>query len=98
MSANSSIQIQKALFVLNILHISGDGEGANEMSWSMDYLRRLCRMFENSGEGKAVRVFFPDQKVQMTTYLMARMSLTGFSRGEESGLASIPLPGSFLPS
>lgn len=59
------------------------------MSWSMDYLRRLCRMFENSGEGEAVRVFFPDQKVQMTTYLVARMFLACFSGGEESGLASI---------
>ncbi|GMH42564.1 hypothetical protein BSKO_10483 [Bryopsis sp. KO-2023] len=42
--------------------VPGDGEGANEMSWSMDYLRRFCRMYENQGQAENVRIFFPDQK------------------------------------
>eukprot|EP00803_Ostreobium_quekettii_P010762 evm.model.scf_1809.2 EVM.evm.TU.scf_1809.2 scf_1809:10936-14172(+) len=42
--------------------VPGDGEGANEMTLSMGYLRKFCRMFELSGEAPGVRIFFPERK------------------------------------
>lgn len=39
--------------------VPGDGEGANEMTWNMDYLRTFCTIFNRDAE--ATRIFFPDR-------------------------------------
>ena len=40
--------------------VAGDAEGANEMSYSSNYLRQFTRMFME--EAEATRIFFPDDK------------------------------------
>ena len=40
---------------------AGDAEGANEMTYSMGYLRQFCRSFQQNAA--ATRIFFPDKKV-----------------------------------
>lgn len=46
----------------NCATCSGDAEGANEMSYSMGYLRQFCRPFQQ--DAAATRIFFPDKKVR----------------------------------
>ncbi|KAK9844343.1 hypothetical protein WJX74_001039 [Apatococcus lobatus] len=40
--------------------VSGDAEGANEMSYSMGFLRQFCRIFQD--QAGSTRIFFPDDK------------------------------------
>lgn len=40
--------------------VSGDGEGQNEMTYSMGYLRQFCRSFQQ--DAATTRIFFPDKK------------------------------------
>ena len=40
---------------------SGDGEGQNEMTYSMGYLRQFCRSFQQNAA--TTRIFFPDKKL-----------------------------------
>ncbi|KAL3135495.1 hypothetical protein ABBQ38_005975 [Trebouxia sp. C0009 RCD-2024] len=40
--------------------VSGDAEGANEMTYSMGFLRQFCRSFQQNAA--ATRIFFPDKK------------------------------------
>lgn len=42
--------------------IAGDAEGANEMTYSMGFLRQFCRSFQQNAA--ATRIFFPDKKVR----------------------------------
>eukprot|EP00884_Botryococcus_braunii_P020999 jgi/Botrbrau1/7583/Bobra.0159s0032.1 len=44
----------------SLIGVQGDGEGANEMTYSLGYLRQFCRIFQN--EAAQTRIFFPDQK------------------------------------
>lgn len=39
----------------------GDGDGQNEMNWSMGYLRRFLNAFQD--QAASIRVFFPDNIV-----------------------------------
>ena len=41
---------------------AGDAEGANEMSYSMGFLRQFCRIFQD--QAGSTRIFFPDDKVR----------------------------------
>ena len=41
---------------------AGDAEGANEMTYSMGFLRQFCRSFQQSAA--ATRIFFPDKQVK----------------------------------
>ncbi len=41
---------------------AGDAEGANEMSYSMSFLRQFCRIFQD--QAGTTRIFFPDDKVR----------------------------------
>lgn len=41
--------------------ILGDGDGQNEMNWSMNYLRKFLNSFQE--EASSIRVFFPDNTV-----------------------------------
>ena len=51
-----------------LLAFSGDAEGANEMTYSMGYLRQFCRPFQQNAA--TTRIFFPDKKVQhVCTYI-----------------------------
>lgn len=40
--------------------VSGDGEGGNEMTYSLGYLRSFCRIFQD--QAATTRIYFPDQK------------------------------------
>lgn len=40
---------------------AGDGEGQNEMTYSLGYLRQFCRSFQQNAA--STRIFFPDKKV-----------------------------------
>lgn len=40
---------------------AGDGEGANEMTYSLQYLRKFCRTLQDQAGN--IRIFFPDEKV-----------------------------------
>ena len=40
---------------------AGDGEGANEMSFSLGFLRQYLRIFQD--RAASTRIFFPDDKV-----------------------------------
>lgn len=40
--------------------VAGDGEGANEMTNSLRYMRQFCRIFQD--RANRVRIFFPDDK------------------------------------
>ena len=40
---------------------AGDGEGANEMNFSLGFLRQYLRIFQD--RAAATRIFFPDEKV-----------------------------------
>jgi hypothetical protein len=40
----------------------GDGEGGNEMTYSLGYLRQFCRIFQD--QAASTRIYFPDQKVR----------------------------------
>jgi hypothetical protein len=42
----------------------GDGDGQNEMNWSMGYLRQYLNAFQDQAAG--IRVFFPDNIVSET--------------------------------
>ena len=42
--------------------LTGDAEGANEMTYSMGYLRQFCRSFQQNAA--ATRIFFPGKKVR----------------------------------
>lgn len=44
---------------------AGDAEGANEMSYSMGFLRQFCRIFQD--QAGSTRIFFPDDKVKDVT-------------------------------
>eukprot|EP01026_Neomeris_dumetosa_P081856 TRINITY_DN92749_c0_g1_i4.p2 TRINITY_DN92749_c0_g1~~TRINITY_DN92749_c0_g1_i4.p2 ORF type:complete len:293 (+),score=47.79 TRINITY_DN92749_c0_g1_i4:3-881(+) len=48
--------------VTSLTSVPGDGEGANEMSLSMRYLKTFVSMFERSKEERSVRIFFPDKQ------------------------------------
>ena len=52
---------------------AGDAEGANEMSYSMGFLRQFCRIFQD--QAGSTRIFFPDDKVcrLFTTYQSNRV-------------------------
>jgi hypothetical protein len=43
--------------------VAGDAEGQNEMTYSLEYLRRFLVLFQLSGTAATTRVFFPDKKV-----------------------------------
>lgn len=40
---------------------TGDGDGQNEMNWSMNYLKKYLNAFPE--DASAIRVFFPDNIV-----------------------------------
>lgn len=44
----------------SLVSVAGDGEGANEMTYSAKYLRQYCRLFGDSAS--TTRIFFPDEK------------------------------------
>lgn len=44
---------------------AGDAEGANEMTYSMGFLRQFCRSFQQNAA--ATRIFFPDKQVRRQT-------------------------------
>ncbi|KAK9841778.1 hypothetical protein WJX81_002326 [Elliptochloris bilobata] len=44
----------------SLASVSGDGEGANEMSFSLGFLRQYLRIFQD--RAAATRIFFPDDK------------------------------------
>ena len=44
--------------------VSGDSEGANEMTYSLEFLRRFCVLFQLSDSVSTTRVFFPDKAVR----------------------------------
>ena len=41
---------------------AGDAEGANEMTYSMGFLRQFCRSFQQNAA--VTRIFFPDKQVR----------------------------------
>ena len=43
--------------------LTGDGEGGNEMTYSLQFLRQYCRIFQ--GDAAKTRIYFPDQKVHL---------------------------------
>ena len=43
--------------------VAGDGEGQNEMTYSLEYLRQFLVLFQASTRAERTRVFFPDKKV-----------------------------------
>ena len=47
---------------------AGDAEGANEMTYSMGFLRQFCRSFQQNAA--ATRIFFPDKQVRCNIALM----------------------------
>ena len=44
-----------------LIRTAGDAEGANEMTYSMGFLRQFCRSFQQNAA--ATRIFFPDKQV-----------------------------------
>ena len=44
--------------------MSGDSEGANEMTYSLEFLRKYLVMFQVRDEASTTRVFFPDKTVR----------------------------------
>jgi Domain of unknown function (DUF1995) len=44
--------------------VAGDGEGQNEMTSSLEYLRRFLVMFQVGSGAATTRVFFPDKSVR----------------------------------
>ena len=48
----------------SLASVSGDADGANEMNFSMNYLRRYSRIFEILGKAEATRIFFPEESVK----------------------------------
>ena len=52
--------------------VAGDGEGQNEMTRSLEYLRRFLIMFQVSSSAGKTRVFFPEKKVCSTNMRLQR--------------------------
>ena len=45
--------------------VAGDAEGQNEMTYSLEFLRRFLVAFQSGGSSAAAtRVFFPDKQVR----------------------------------
>lgn len=57
----------------------GDGDGQNEMNWSMGYLRQYLNAFQDQAD--SIRVFFPDNIVSVYT-----------ARGQEGNTHSMHAP------
>ena len=49
---------------------AGDAEGANEMSYSMGFLRQFCRIFQH--QAGSTRIFFPDDKARTEQTSLAK--------------------------
>lgn len=47
---------------------AGDGDGQNEMNWSMNYLKKFLNTFQD--DAAAIRVFFPDNMVRPLQLLL----------------------------
>ena len=43
--------------------VAGDAEGQNEMTYSLEFLRKFLVMFQVEGTAATTRVFFPDKQV-----------------------------------
>lgn len=43
--------------------VAGDAEGQNEMTYSLEFLRKFLVMFQLQGTASTTRVFFPDKQV-----------------------------------
>jgi hypothetical protein len=43
--------------------VAGDAEGQNEMTYSLEFLRKFLVMFQLEGTSATTRVFFPDKQV-----------------------------------
>lgn len=60
---------------------AGDAEGANEMTYSMGFLRQFCRAFQQNAA--TTRIFFPDKQVRrqankqrMTLMMLCQLTYT----------------------
>lgn len=43
---------------------AGDADGCNEMTYSLEYLRKFLIMFQMQDTAQTTRVFFPDKAVR----------------------------------
>lgn len=60
--ADGSHQVLEIEFPTSgLASVAGDGEGANEMTNSLRFMRQFCRIFQD--RANRVRIFFPDQQV-----------------------------------
>lgn len=64
---------------LPLLWRAGDGEGANEMTYSLQYLRKFCRSFQD--QASSIRIFFPDEKVRAYAARVWREAGMGLAAG-----------------
>jgi hypothetical protein len=46
-----------------LLSVAGDAEGQNEMTYSLEFLRKFLIMFQLKDQASSTRIFFPDKQV-----------------------------------
>ena len=60
--ADGALLLEVEFPTAGLATVAGDAEGANEMTYSLGYLRQFCRMFQD--RASHTRIYFPDEKVR----------------------------------
>ena len=60
--ADGALLLEVEFPTAGLATVAGDAEGANEMTYSLGYLRKFCRMFQD--RAAHTRIYFPDKKVR----------------------------------